>query len=75
MTLDQAQKFVAMRDAQTSVERIHQAMQDTCNLFDKRDPEGSNRRIAATRAQLARELAAAALEYAALLDQYVTFVM
>ena len=68
MTLDQAREFVAMRDAQIRLERLQQALHDTCKLFDKTDPEGSNKRIAAARAGLARDLAEAATAYAALLE-------
>ena len=68
MTLDQAREFVAMRDAQIRLERLQQALHDTCKLFDKTDPVGSNRRIARARVGLARDLATAATAYAALLD-------
>ena len=70
MTLDRARLFVAMVDRQRDIERLHQAIEDTWRLFDKRNPDESNRRIGLERARLSLELATAAAEYARLLEDF-----
>lgn len=71
MTLDRARLFVAMIDRQREIARINQAIEDTTwRMFDRRNPDESNRRIGLERARLARELATAAAEYARLLEDF-----
>jgi len=70
MTIEKARVFVAMVDRQREMARINQAIEDTWRMFDRRNPDESNRRIGLERARLAGLLAVAAAEYARLLEDF-----
>lgn len=70
MTIEQARLLVSIIDHKRELDRLHQAINDTWRLFDKRNPEESNRIIARARAALAADLARAAAEYARLLCEF-----